>query len=57
MTLKKYQVVGAACLWIATKLSERHPPTINELVLLGDHAYSADELKVVVAIDNPWKED
>jgi hypothetical protein len=51
MTLKRYQVVGAACLWIAAKLSERSPPSLHDLVRFGDSAYSVDDLKVRIVPD------
>lgn len=39
---KKYQVLGAACLYIAAKYEEIHTPRLKKYVEISDGAYNAN---------------
>jgi cyclin-A len=38
------QLVGVACLWVASKYEEIHPPTSKEFVAMTDGAYTMEQL-------------
>lgn len=41
----EYQLVGIACLWIASKYEEIYPPRMQNYVQVTDSSYSVTELK------------
>ncbi|KAH6900835.1 nime/cyclinb [Coprinopsis sp. MPI-PUGE-AT-0042] len=43
-TLRKLQLVGLACFFIATKFEETCAPSVTEIVTLCDHQYSVEEV-------------
>ena len=55
-TLDKYQLYGAACLYLATIYNSTHPPEINDFVYITNNAYSSKEIlemstKILILID------
>lgn len=42
---KKYQLVGATCLFIASKYEEIYPPLIKDFKFITDNAYTIEEIK------------
>ncbi len=42
--LAQFQLLGVACLWLASKLEELHPPQVEDLIMLADNCFGADEL-------------
>ena len=42
---QEYQLVGIACLWIASKYEEIYPPRMQNYVQVTDSSYSVSELK------------
>ena len=44
---KKLQLVGTACMLIASKLEEIYPPEVAEFVYITDDTYSGKEVKCV----------
>ncbi|AGO11837.1 AaceriADR068Wp [[Ashbya] aceris (nom. inval.)] len=44
VTLNRFQLVGAAALFIASKYEEINCPTLRELLYMLDNAYTADEV-------------
>ncbi len=47
ITKNEYQLVGIACLWIASKYEEIYPPRMQNFINVTDSAYSATELKMM----------
>lgn len=52
----QFQLLGSACLFIASKYEEIYPPHMNEYVRVCDRAYSVEELlkmeeKVLIALE------
>lgn len=45
ITKHDYQLVGIACLWIASKYEEIYPPRMQNYIQVTDCSYSAHELK------------
>lgn len=45
ITKHEYQLVGIACLWIASKYEEIYPPRMQNYVQVTDSCYSIAELK------------
>ncbi|KAH6567374.1 hypothetical protein BASA50_008541 [Batrachochytrium salamandrivorans] len=43
--IKRYQILGAACFWIASKFTEPDPPSFTLLASLAGGAFKADTLK------------
>ncbi|EGF80876.1 hypothetical protein BATDEDRAFT_24353 [Batrachochytrium dendrobatidis JAM81] len=43
--IKRYQILGAACFWIACKFTEPDPPSYSRLVSLSGGAFDAETLK------------
>ena len=44
-SFNRYQLIGAACLLIASKAEEITPPQLKDLAYLMDDQYEDDELK------------
>jgi hypothetical protein len=44
---QEYQLVGVACLWIASKFEEIYPPRMRNYVEVTDSSYSVNELKAM----------
>lgn len=38
------QCVGCACMWIAAKIEEITPPSVNEFVYISDNSYSREQI-------------
>ena len=49
---KKLQLVGTACMLIASKLEEIYPPEVAEFVYITDDTYSGKEVKCVALLSN-----
>lgn len=47
ITKHEYQLVGIACLWIASKYEEIYPPRMSNYVQVTDSSYSVAELKAM----------
>lgn len=47
ITKHEYQLVGVACLWIASKYEEIYPPRMRNYVEVTDSSYSTAELKAM----------
>ncbi len=47
VTRQDYQLVGVACLWIASKYEEIYPPRMTAFTQVTDCSYSASELKAM----------
>jgi hypothetical protein len=47
ITKHEYQLVGIACLWIASKFEEIYPPRMQNYVQVTDSCYSVAELKAM----------
>lgn len=47
ITKHEYQLVGVACLWIASKYEEIYPPRMRNYVEVTDSSYSVAELKAM----------
>ena len=45
---KKLQLVGTACMLIASKLEEIYPPEVSEFVYITDDTYTDKEVKIIV---------
>jgi len=45
ITKHDYQLVGTACLWIASKYEEIYPPRMSNFIQVTDNTYSSSELK------------
>ena len=43
----EYQLVGVACLWIASKYEEIYPPRMESFIKVTDSSYSVAELKAM----------
>lgn len=44
---QEYQLVGVACLWIASKYEEIYPPRMKNYIDVTDSSYSVAELKAM----------
>lgn len=44
VTLNRFQLVGAAALFVAAKYEEINCPTLNDIVYMLDHAYTKDDI-------------
>ncbi|GAX29304.1 hypothetical protein FisN_16Hh262 [Fistulifera solaris] len=40
----EFQALGCACLWIASKMEDKTPPEINDLVYISDHSFTRAKL-------------
>jgi cyclin B len=47
ITKHDYQLVGVACLWIASKYEEIYPPRMHNYIQVTDSSYSTTELKAM----------
>jgi hypothetical protein len=47
VTRQDYQLVGVACLWIASKYEEIYPPRMSAFTQVTDCSYSSGELKAM----------
>ena len=47
ITKHEYQLVGIACLWIASKYEEIYPPRMDNYVKVTDSCYTSTELKAM----------
>lgn len=47
VTKLEYQLVGIACLWIASKFEEIYPPKMHNYIQVTDSSYTAAELKAM----------
>ena len=47
VTRQDYQLVGVACLWIASKYEEIYPPRMSAFTQVTDCSYSSNELKIM----------
>lgn len=47
VTKQDYQLVGIACLWIASKYEEIYPPRMSSFTQVTDSSYSSAELKAM----------
>jgi hypothetical protein len=47
VTRQDYQLVGVACLWIASKYEEIYPPRMSAFTQVTDSSYSSAELKAI----------
>ncbi|KAL4130335.1 hypothetical protein PRIC2_006340 [Phytophthora ramorum] len=41
---KQFQLLGCACMMIAAKFEEVHPPNVEEFVYISDQTYTAEEM-------------
>ena len=39
-----FQLLGCACLWLAAKLEELHPPPVESLALIADYCFEVEQL-------------
>lgn len=41
----RFQLLGAACTWLACKVEELNPPTVSEIAYVSDNIYSTEQIK------------
>ena len=50
----RLQLLGCACLLIASKYEEIHPPTVEELAYISDDTYTTRQILKVLRIIILW---
>jgi hypothetical protein len=41
----RFQLLGAACTWLACKVEEMSPPSVSEIAYVSDNIYSTEQIK------------
>lgn len=41
----RFQLLGAACTWLACKVEEMNPPSVSEIAYVSDNIYSTEQIK------------
>ncbi|KAL3939088.1 MAG: hypothetical protein SGBAC_006133 [Bacillariaceae sp.] len=41
----RFQLLGAACTWLACKMEELSPPSVSEIAYVSDNIYSTEQIK------------
>jgi hypothetical protein len=44
---RRFQLLGLACVWVAAKFQEVHPPSLGCMLAMAEHMYSAADLKAM----------